>query len=205
MRTERPQPALNNAERRTLLHLARATIDAGVSGRAKPKILLNEYPATLRARRAVFVTLTLNGQLRGCIGTLQAEQPLVQAVVDAAWNAAFNDPRFNPLSASELDQIEIEISILSPPEPLPATSRQALLSALKPGIDGLIIEDGSHRATFLPQVWQQLPDAESFLCHLLAKAGLPTNYWSDSLRCYRYYATGFCESDITDKSYQTRG
>lgn len=124
-----------------------------------------------------FVTLTIDGQLRGCIGNFDATEPLTQSVRKNAINAAFRDPRFPPLTDAELDCVRIEISILTPPEPLDYRDEKALLEKLTPGIDGVIIRKGAARATFLPQVWSQLKRPEDFLTHLCIKAGLPADVW----------------------------
>ena len=146
-------------------------------------------------RRGVFVTLTRSGALRGCIGTLEGDQPLVHSVPECARGAAFRDPRFPPLADTELGEICVEISVLTEPEPLSVKSREDLLGQLRPGVDGLLIEEARQRATFLPQVWEQLAEPEDFLSHLLKKAGLPANHWSGRLRCSRYQCIKFTEAD----------
>jgi len=140
---------------------------------------------------AVFVTLELNGHLRGCIGSYLARRPLVRDVAENAFAAAFRDPRFPPLSVDELPQLEFHISLLTRPVPLPVNSREELLATLRPGVDGLLLEDPPHRSTFLPQVWESLPDPGEFLDHLLLKGGLPRGYWSPSLRFLRYTVREF--------------
>jgi AmmeMemoRadiSam system protein A len=132
------------------------------------------------------VTLHLGKQLRGCIGSLQGYQPLIVDVAMNAFNAAFRDPRFLPMTESELPKISLDISVLSKSQPMHFSSEADLLSQLRPGIDGLIISDHGHRGTFLPSVWEQLPDPATFLSHLKTKAGLPTNYWSNTLTVQRY-------------------
>ena len=181
--------------RSRLLAIARQAIECGLRGEAQPLPSPEQLPASLKTPAAVFVTLTRNSQLRGCIGSLQAADALVTAVAQAAASAAFRDPRFPPLQADELEDIEIEISVLSPIKPLAAASRVDLLQQLRPGLDGLLLEDNEgHRATFLPKVWQQLPAPELFLRHLLLKAGLPAEYWSEELRFSRYRTLCFDES-----------
>lgn len=135
---------------------------------------------------ATFVTLTQHGALRGCIGSLEAHRPLREDVQANAVAAALHDPRFAPLSAGELPHTRVEVSLLSPSEPLPVRSRTDALRALRPGVDGVIFEWGRHRSTFLPQVWAQLPEPERFLQHLVAKAGLPPTFWDDRVRLQRY-------------------
>ncbi len=135
---------------------------------------------------ATFVTLRLDGELRGCIGTLEAEHPLRHDVVRNARNAALRDPRFEPLSEKELAGLSIEVSLLSTPEPLSFADEEDLTRQVEARRHGLVLEYGRHRSTFLPQVWEQLPDARDFLRHLKAKAGLPPDFWSEGIRvsCY---------------------
>jgi len=189
--TEGAPGTLGAAERRTLLDLARSSIRHGLSHRRPQPVEPLDFPAALRAPRAVFVTLSRDGQLRGCIGHLEACQALVQDVAENAFSAAFRDPRFPPLRADELAGLEIHISVLSPPEPLPVTSEADLLRQIRPGIDGLILEDRGHRGTFLPAVWESLTLPEQFLAHLKQKAGLAPDYWSDTIRVARYTAEAF--------------
>jgi AmmeMemoRadiSam system protein A len=127
-----------------------------------------------------FVTLTIDGQLRGCIGSLTSNEPLTSGVRRNAINAAFHDPRFPPLSASELDCVSIEVSILSEPQPLYYQEASDLLKKLRPNIDGVILRKGPASATFLPQVWEQLPQPRDFLTHLCLKAGLASDAWQHS-------------------------
>lgn len=134
----------------------------------------------LNRKRGVFVTLHKKGQLRGCIGFLDAREPVVEAVRLNALNAAFHDPRFSPLKPSELAEIDIEVSVLTEPEVLEYADAQDLLKKLRPGVDGVIIRQGFASATFLPQVWEQLPDREEFLCQLCLKAGLPAYAWRNA-------------------------
>jgi AmmeMemoRadiSam system protein A len=134
----------------------------------------------------VFVTLKRHGTLRGCIGSYQARRPLVEDVADNAFAAAFLDPRFRALEASEVEGLTLHISLLTPPVPLQVRDRPELLASLRPGVDGLLLEDLPHRATFLPQVWETLPDPTDFLEELFHKAGLPRHHWSPTLRFYRY-------------------
>lgn len=131
----------------------------------------------LMERAPTFVTLTKDGDLRGCIGSLEARGPIVEGIRENAINAAFRDPRFPPLRPDEFDRIRVEVSVLSNPEPLLYTGPDDLLQKLRPGKDGVIIKKGFCSATFLPQVWDQLPDKEEFLSHLCMKAGLPADEW----------------------------
>ena len=173
---------------RRLLKIAHASIAHGLeNGAPLPVVLEDESPA-LQETRATFVTLEIKGKLRGCIGTLEARNPLAEDVSEHAFAAAFEDPRFSPVAAGEAGQLDIHISILSPPEPLPCTDEADLLAKLRPGRDGLILQEGRRRATFLPAVWEDLPDPHQFLAHLKLKAGLPADHWSPTLRFARYQA-----------------
>lgn len=153
-----------------------------------------DYPEALREPRATFVTLEMDGDLRGCIGALEAHRPLVQDVAHNAFAAAFQDPRFAPLTAPELPRLTLKISVLSVPEPVAFRSDADLLAQLRPGVDGLILKDKGHRGTFLPAVWEQLPNPSDFLAHLKRKAGLPMDYWSDDLEVLRYTTESFGRS-----------
>lgn len=178
--------------RRELLDIARRSIQLGLRGDTTVAIEVEQLEPPLGEPLGVFVTLSRQGALRGCIGSMASSTPLARGVADAAYSAAFQDHRFRPLREEELDELVIEISVLSPLEPIAPDSRQQLLGMLRPGEDGLLLEDGRHRSTFLPKVWEQLPDPDAFLDHLLAKAGLTADHWSDSL-CFRRYRTfSFC-------------
>lgn len=145
---------------------------------------------------ASFVTLTKAGELRGCIGSLHAYRPLGEDVAGHAVDAAARDPRFEPVTSGEYPLLNIEVSVLEEPETMPVHTRAELESALKPNVDGLILSDAfGHSATFLPQVWSELPEPEEFVTHLLAKAGLPASadWWSDSIRCSRYGVRAYAE------------
>ncbi len=135
---------------------------------------------------AVFVTLNKSGQLRGCIGSLEAYRSLSEDVAENAFAAAFRDYRFNPLAADELSQLDISLSVLTEPELMAFSSEQDLISQLQPGVDGMILTEGSHRGTFLPSVWEYYPAPDAFLSHLKMKAGLPADYWSDTIKIERY-------------------
>jgi AmmeMemoRadiSam system protein A len=177
-----------------LLQIARDAIfqclEAGSSGSRFVPQGLENIPE-LQEERATFVTLTLGGNLRGCIGMLEACRPLAEDVAENARAAAFGDPRFEPLSIEEFENLEIHISVLSPPEELEFESEAELLQQIRPGVDGLILQDCGRRGTFLPSVWEDLPERELFLMHLKMKAGLPGSHWSDTLRVHRYTAEYF--------------
>ncbi|MEK7262463.1 MAG: AmmeMemoRadiSam system protein A [Pseudomonadota bacterium] len=173
------------AQKQQLLNLARTAIQKRLQGESFT-VPTWDYPASLRVPRASFVTLHVDAQLHGCIGTLEARRPLVEDVAHNARAAAFEDPRFPALTASEFERLHIHISVLGTPEPMQFESEEGLLRQLRPHVDGLILEAGPHRGTFLPAVWDELPVPHDFLCHLKRKAGLPADYWSRDLRVRRY-------------------
>lgn len=185
---------LDETERAALLDIARRSIAHGLDQGRALNVDTAGLGEHLAAPAAVFITLTRDGDLRGCIGSLQALEPLARAVANSAFNAAFRDPRFAALGADELDAIRIEISVLSKMEPIAAESREALLDALQPGIDGLLLEDRGYRSTFLPKVWEKIASPAEFLEHLCLKAGLGARHWSDTIRFHRYRALSFAEN-----------
>lgn len=144
------------------------------------------HPDWLRSPGAVFVTLTQQGQLRGCIGSLEAHRSLEEDLEENARMAAFRDPRFPPLTRPELKHTRVEVSVLSPAEPMVFSDEADALRQLRPGVDGVILQYGHHRATFLPQVWEQLPEPRQFIRHLKMKAGLPADFWDPQVRLFRY-------------------
>ena len=145
------------------------------------------------------------GPLRGCIGTLQAHRPLREDVEANAVAAATRDPRFPPLSRAELEDAIVEVSVLSAPTALPVADEAELLARLRPGVDGVILSDAGHRATFLPQVWEQLPDPADFLAHLRRKAGLPAGHWGRGLTIETYTVTAWQEAEAGIPSGEARG
>ncbi|WP_159084404.1 AmmeMemoRadiSam system protein A [Dongshaea marina] len=169
---------LNSEQQQQLLDLARWAI-ASRLGEVIEQPRVNLPDETV----ACFVTLHKGGQLRGCIGCLEPQYPLVQGVINYARAAAFDDPRFPEVRLDELDKIELDISILSPLESVSA-QRADLIESLRPGVDGVVLESGGRRATFLPQVWQELPAVELFLKHLLRKGGW--SHWPPEAKAYRY-------------------
>lgn len=177
---------LNAEHRHLVLDTAADSIHYGLEhGKALP-IDVVDYPPDLREQRATFVTLTLAGELRGCVGMLEAVRPLITDVSENAYAAAFRDPRFAPVSADEADKLHIHVSILSEPEPVSFNSEEDLIAQLRPGVDGLVLQEGRYRGTFLPSVWDSLPEPHDFLRHLKRKAGLSVEYWSDSVAVSRY-------------------
>jgi AmmeMemoRadiSam system protein A len=185
---------LNADDQVHLLDIARQSIVNGLDSGAALQLDIAQLDANLCIDSAVFVTLTLGGNLRGCIGSLQPSAPLAQAVANSAFNAAFRDPRFAQVQADEIEEIHIEVSVLSSMELIPVDTRQALLDNLQPGVDGLLLEDQGHRATFLPQVWEKITTADEFVGQLMLKAGLAAGYWSSTIRCYRYHSLSFGEN-----------
>jgi AmmeMemoRadiSam system protein A len=169
--------ALASEEKKTLLLLARQTIESAVAGKNSPVLSGKELTPTLKADGAAFVTLTIASELRGCIGSLQSFRPLVEDVCAHAIDAAFNDYRFPPVSEVEVPLLEIEISVLTAPQPLEYSTPLELPSLLKPNIDGVVLHDGLRSATFLPQVWEQIPDPALFLNQLCLKMGASTDLW----------------------------
>jgi AmmeMemoRadiSam system protein A len=178
-------------EQAALLQVALASIQSGLDKGSALQVHPDDYPPALSAMRASFVTLKRSGDLRGCIGSLTPVTSLVEDVAHNAFAAAFWDPRFVPLTAAELQGLEIAISVLGPTEPIAFSSEQDLLGKLRPGIDGLVLQDGRNRGTFLPAVWESLPQPADFLDHLKQKAGLPASYWSDTLEIQRYTTVSF--------------
>ena len=166
----------------TLLALARSAI-ARQLGKPAPE---TERPSWLTRPGATFITLKKDRQLRGCIGSLQAHRPLGQDVEANAAAAAFRDPRFKPLTADEYDNLSVEVSLLSPMTPFPVASEADALAQLRPGVDGLVFQYGHHTSTFLPQVWDEIPDPRNFLIYLKRKAGLPPDFWDKDVKLFRY-------------------
>jgi AmmeMemoRadiSam system protein A len=170
---------LTESQLRSLLGVARHAIAQGLGVQAQVGIDWEalKRDKALAAKAGTFVTLTEGGELRGCIGSLEARDSILEGVRRNALNAAFRDPRFPPLGRKEFDRIRIEVSVLTEPKPLHYTDPEDLLRKLRPGVDGVILSRGFASATFLPQVWDQLPDREEFLSHLCMKAGLPGDAW----------------------------
>lgn len=168
---------LTEEEGKYLLALARETIEERLFQRTRANPSKSGDSPRYQERRGTFVTLTIEGALRGCIGHIVPQESLLDGVKINAINAAFKDPRFRPLSAKEWEKVKIEVSVLTDPQPLSYSGGEDLLRRLRPGIDGVILKKGFYQGTFLPQVWEQLPDAEEFLNHLCLKAGLDENAW----------------------------
>lgn len=176
-----------------LLAIARAAIanrfdiTAGVIDKSAARL----QEAWLQEPGACFVTIKQHEELRGCIGSLEPRRSLLDDIETNARAAAFSDPRFEPLSAAELDNIAIEISLLSPMQPMTFVDEADVLAQLRPGIDGIVFEYGQARSTFLPQVWEQLPTPREFIEHLKMKAGLPSAFWASDIKLHRYTVSKF--------------
>ncbi|MCK5361141.1 MAG: AmmeMemoRadiSam system protein A, partial [Gammaproteobacteria bacterium] len=188
---DRQQSVLSEEQRQWLKKLAMASIRHGLKTGRPVSIdaYVDENSVGLQVpdyHAAAFVTLKKEGALRGCIGSLSAYRPLHEDIAENAFAAAFRDHRFNPINESEIDAIELSISVLTAPELIVFTSQSDLISQLRPGVDGLILTDGGNRGTFLPSVWENYPQAESFLTHLKMKAGLPADHWSGTIKLERY-------------------
>lgn len=185
-------PAVLSAEHeRLLMGVARRAIEHGLQHGGTTVFKADDHPASLQATGAAFVTLKLGSELRGCIGTLDAYRALVADVHDNAYAAAFRDPRFPPLTAPEWPDVRLRLAVLSPPQPLAVVDEDHLLAVLRPGSDGLILEYGAHRGTFLPAVWDALPEPHAFVRQLKLKMGLPADFWAATLRVYRYTVASF--------------
>lgn len=183
---------LPEPDRRRLIEAARFGVRFGIEHGRAPRVQLGTgLSPTLTARRACFVTLVLDGQLRGCIGSMAAHRPLLPDVVDNAWKAAFGDHRFPALTAEELDRLSVSVSILSTPRPMAFADETDLIRQVRPDVDGLIMQDGDRRGIFLPSVWAGMPKAETFVAHLKHKAGLSADHWSETLQVFRYTTESF--------------
>lgn len=168
---------LSPDERTLLLKLARQSIEAAATGQSLPQVTLDGFPLSLRQPAACFVTLYIGGDLRGCTGTLVARAPLAEEVIQTAAQTALYDPRFASVTPDELPSIDIEISVLTAPQKLDVPSADDLPRLIRPGIDGVTLSKGLHRATFLPQVWDKIPDPIEFLNMLCQKMGLSPQAW----------------------------
>ena len=201
-RIARLSPSSEHDEKgRILLPIARSAIAKALD---RPSGDIDESPSWLQEKGASFVTLTMHQHLRGCIGSLEAHRPLLLDVKANAFAAAFRDPRFLPLSTAEFDDTEIEISVLSPQQPIAFTSEPEALAQLRPQVDGIVFQYGHYRSTFLPQVWEQLMNPATFMAHLKHKAGLHPDFWHDDIQLYRYTVTKYKEKDLQLQSNYER-
>jgi AmmeMemoRadiSam system protein A len=188
--------SLSSIDRQYLLRLAREAIAHHLHGAGSPSLDAATLSEPLTHDGASFVTLTKRGDLRGCIGSLEPRRPLAEDVRENAISAAFHDPRFPPVSSQELDELQVEISVLSTPQRVSYDGPDDLIAQLRPGVDGVVIESGWNRATFLPQVWEKIPDPDQFLEYLCRKAYLPTTaYRKPGLDVYTYQVEKFREGE----------
>jgi hypothetical protein len=193
---EPAQGSFAAAEQKFLLDLARRTLTSVATGGDLPTVSAVDVPAKLKETRACFVTLTKTGALRGCIGHIQPQESLYQAVIHNAQNAARHDPRFPPVQRDEVDQVKIEVSVLTEPQPLRFNSPEDLLNELKSNEDGVVLRIGPRSATFLPQVWAQIPDKAEFLNRLAQKAGCEPSAWrGKDASILTYHVEAFAESE----------
>jgi AmmeMemoRadiSam system protein A len=177
-----------------LLRLARASVEYGFIHREPLPVRCDDLHPALTEPAATFTTLRLHGKLRGCCGSLEAVDPLATDVTRSAFRAAYRDSRFEPVGEEELAGLRLEVSVLSPLDSIAVNDEADLLAQLKPGTDGLVIVDGWRRATFLPKVWESLPEPRLFVMKLKNKCGLPEHYWSEQLQFLRYHTTTYAES-----------
>lgn len=185
---------LTSSERSYLLKVARSSIELKLKGEDLPPISADNTPVRLLEPGVTFVTLTINGILRGCVGALEAYQPLIEDVREHAIAAALHDYRFPSLTIRELSEVKIEISRLTKPKKINYSKPEELINLIHPGIDGVIVQDGIRRATFLPQVWEKLPEPSNFLSHLCEKMGSNSNLWKyKNLLVYTYQVEMFHE------------
>lgn len=181
--------------RLALLDIARRSLARGAQSGRPLDVGPLALEAPLIAPGASFVTLYVEGMLRGCIGSLEPHRPLAEDVAENAFGAGFRDPRFPPVQHGELGELAISITLVGSAQPVPARTEAELLETVRPGIDGLTLELGARRATFLPAVWEQLPEPRAFLQQLRRKAGLPRDFWSAELRFSRYQTLSFAEGE----------
>ena len=178
--------SFNPDEEQNLLSIAYETIEFGLKNGEPLKVNARKYSTTLQNHSAAFTTLKCNNTLRGCTGTTEAKLPLISAVSHSAYNSAFHDSRFPPLQSSELDQLDISISILSQTEELSFSSEENLVEQIRPGVDGLLLEYDGRKGTLLPSVWDDIPDRHQFLSVVKQKAGFAKNFWANDIRISRY-------------------
>ena len=184
-------PSLSPEDVDALFALADLGVRAGLAGEREPEVDPESLRPVLRKPSGAFVTLEVDGQLNGCIGSVVPARPLGAAVPALAWRAAFADPRLPALTADDYPSLEIKLSLIGPLEPVPAGSEQELEANLRPGVDGVLVRWGTATATFLPAVWAKLPDPRTFLHHLEAKAGLRPGQWPPGIEAWRYQTADF--------------
>jgi uncharacterized protein len=182
---------LENADRTELLEIARRSIVSGFSRQSPSPPPERSWAPELLEPRATFTTLRLEGELRGCCGTVQPQRPLAHDVWHNAWVSANADPRFWPVTPAEMDSLEISISVLTPLEPITARSEAELIESIEPGVDGVLLRCGAARAVFLPAVWSWLPDPREFVAQLKSKAGWLPAFWSPDMAAFRFRTETF--------------
>ena len=191
-----------NREGSRIIRIAAQSVAYSIRNGIPPKVDTSSFPPELQKNRATFVTLNKSGRLRGCIGTVQAYQPLIADIVENAFKAAMKDPRFSPIEIEEASELEISISLLSPFEKMSFSDEEDFMHQLRPKLDGLIISDQEKRSLFLPQVWDSIPEKLEFIRQLKQKAGLPSNYWSDTFQAWRFTAISVKSSTETQINKQ---
>lgn len=191
MAQEPDQAELPGRMREAALRVARLSLASRAAKGRPPEVALDSFDLPLRGIGASFVTLTAGERLRGCIGTLRAHRPMVADISANAVRAGFEDPRFAPVAAADLGGLDLEIALLGPPAPMVFEDEADLIAGLRPGTDGLILEDGGRRSTFLPKVWEAVPEPRDFIAALKVKAGLTRDHWSPDIRVWRYGAERF--------------
>jgi AmmeMemoRadiSam system protein A len=189
-----PLRDLAPADRHRLLDVAEDSLREGLAGRGPLAVDVEAEPEPLRGPAAVFVTVTVGGELNGCTGTLEPVEPVAAAVARQAWQAGFDDPRLPQFAARDWDRHGVKVSILSALEPIAACSYDEFVAALRPGVDGVLLVDGSRRATFLPAVWDTLADADEFVRNLQWKGGITPGRWTATSRAWRYTTDEFGRS-----------
>lgn len=177
---------ISDEHKEQLKEVASQSILHGLEHGKPLPVTIADYPAPLQVEAATFVTLHKLGALRGCIGMLEAVQPMVRDVANNAFSAAFSDPRFPAVERDEFAQLDISLSLLSSAMEMVFSSETEVLEKLSPHVDGVILQDGGRRSTFLPSVWEQLPEPAEFLAQLKVKAGLPRDHWSGTMSIQTY-------------------
>jgi len=192
--------AILDAHGESLLRLGARTILNHLDGGKQMRLDMTDYAPPLRENGACFVTLNKDGNLRGCIGSIQAHRPLLTDAAENAGRAAFHDSRFKPLVVRELTEhhVTMHISVLSPQVPITFSTEVDLVSQLRPGIDGVVLQDKGQRGVFLPAVWEQLPEPQRFFTHLKRKAGLTEDHWSETVKAWRYVTEGVSSEELKD-------
>lgn len=188
------RPEFADAERGLLLRIARDSIASGLGGGGPLGLTLEDLPQALRSLRATFVTICLGERLRGCIGSLEAYRAIAEDVAQNAFGSAFRDPRFSPLTGLEMADVRVQVSVLQPSSPIAFRGEEDLLRQLRAGEDGLILQCGTRRATFLPSVWDTLPEPREFLAALKRKAGLQPDDDLGICQVSRYRTESFAET-----------